>query len=330
MAELNNFPQNVPPPQSVSPAQSATHCTLSVSLVIHTLDADELTQTLQSLQQAIDQARRAAVLGAVSVYLVDNSEHSTLQAPLTEHGQALLPQVDLHVLSGHGNLGFGRAHNLALTALSAETAVSAKTALSAETTLSAKTALSEEAAVSPDPHALHLILNPDVFLQPDALAHGIRWLQTDPATIAVAPAIVDGNGQPTSSCKRYPSVLDFLLRGFAPQAIKRRFRRRLAHYEMAELPVDRPSRDIPIISGCFMLFRRAPLLQLQGFDAGYFLYFEDFDLALRAHRFGSLTYLPQMRITHLGGNSARKGWWHIRVFMRSAVRFFNTHGWRWT
>ncbi|CAN0484892.1 unnamed protein product, partial [Scytosiphon promiscuus] len=31
---------------------------------------------------------------------------------------------------------------------------------------------------------------------------------------------------------------------------------------------------------------------------------------------------------HTGGHAARKGFAHLRMFVRSGLRFFNTHGWR--
>lgn len=60
----------------------------------------------------------------------------------------------------------------------------------------------------------------------------------------------------------------------------------------------------------------------------YFLYFEDFDLSLRAGRLGLSAYCPGMARPAFGGGVARKGWRHIACFARSAARFFNTHGWR--
>jgi hypothetical protein len=65
-----------------------------------------------------------------------------------------------------------------------------------------------------------------------------------------------------------------------------------------------------------------------GFSARYFLYFEDFDLSLRFHRLADIAYVPSVRITHGGGNAARKGGAHQRLFIRSALTFFRTHGWK--
>jgi GT2 family glycosyltransferase len=279
---------------------------LSVSVVIHQLDEDVLGSTLQSLLTAVRTARSLGQIAQGHLYLVDNSESVGNQVALQRLASQLAdcnPELDARVISGHGNVGYGRGHNLAMQA-------------------------ADQQPNSSQGEHYHLVLNPDVIMQPDAIAEGLGWLSAHPDTVAVAPTIDDGRGDRASACKRYPTVFDFLLRGFAPVFVRRRFAGRLARYEMRDLPADRPTENIPIISGCFMLFRQAALRQLNGFDPAYFLYFEDFDLSLRTHQLGSLTYLPSMHITHLGGHSAKKGLRHIAMFARSALRFFSTHGWR--
>lgn len=75
-----------------------------------------------------------------------------------------------------------------------------------------------------------------------------------------------------------------------------------------------------------MFFRSSFLNNLNGFNEKYFLYFEDFDLSLRASEKYSTAYVPGIRIVHSGGHAARKGFWHIRQFVRSAIRFYGMHG----
>jgi len=98
---------------------------------------------------------------------------------------------------------------------------------------------------------------------------------------------------------------------------------------MRELPINKPSVGIPLISGCFILCRASALTKVSGFDSSYFLYFEDFDLSLRLRTIGELAFLPSVKITHEGGFAARKGIYHILIFARSAFRFFNKFGWKW-
>jgi GT2 family glycosyltransferase len=77
------------------------------------------------------------------------------------------------------------------------------------------------------------------------------------------------------------------------------------------------------------MFARTQALQdAGGFDERFFLYFEDFDLSLRMRKIGRVVFLPTASIIHLGGNSAAKGFHHIRLFVQSALRFFQKHGWK--
>jgi GT2 family glycosyltransferase len=270
---------------------------LGISLVIYHADPGLLRQTIESLRVALDRARSAALLAGADLWLVDNgSTDAEAVDGLVE--SALGPRVDwlgLEVLRGHGNVGYGRGHDLALAR---------------------------------GDGVYHLVLNPDVILASDALVEGLGYLGAHPAVGMVAPEVRGPGGERQFLCKRYPSVLVLALRGFAPQWLRRRFRRQLEHYEMRDLRGDEPVTGIPIASGCFMLARGASLRAVGGFSPRYFLYFEDFDLSLRLRRVADIAYVPAVRIVHSGGEAARKGWRHQRLFFRSALTFFTTHGWR--
>jgi GT2 family glycosyltransferase len=87
-------------------------------------------------------------------------------------------------------------------------------------------------------------------------------------------------------------------------------------------------RDVPIASGCFMFARRGVLEAVGGFSPDYFLYFEDYDLSMRIRRASRIAYVSRVRIVHHGGDAAKKGKTHVRLFLSSALRFFRTHGWK--
>lgn len=284
---------------------------LTVSVVVYNLQPETLGQALHSVVQGLQPAHDAGQLASVRLWLINNGDprDQAQTAALQTLLDALptLPWLVSELLSGHGNLGYGRGHNLVITEPGRWAGADAPL----------------------EQVQYYLILNPDVSLATDALQQGLAQLRRNTQQVAVSPRIRDGRGKPASGCKRYPSVLDLLLRGFAPGAIRRLFRRRLDHYSMAGLPDTGVTAPVPIISGCCMLFRGDVLRWLDGFDERYFLYFEDFDLSLRAQRYGDLAYLPTMQITHLGGRSARKGLRHILWFARSALRFFGDHGWKW-
>ncbi len=262
---------------------------LSISIVVHRLDAPELRRNLLTLRLAADRLPKPCA----RLTLVDNSEQSELAGALRDVASATR-WPDAVVLSGHGNIGYGAGHNLAIRATTAAT---------------------------------HLVLNPDVELDPDALRHGLLTL-SEQACVLVGAVGRDTAGKPGYLSKRMPSIGVFYLRGFAPAWLKKRFEKRLARYEYRDLPTDRVS-DVTLVSGAFMLCRTDALHAVNGFDERYFLHFEDLDLSLRLAALGRVVSDPSVTLIHHGGNAAKKGARHLKLFLRSALRFFNTHGWRW-
>jgi GT2 family glycosyltransferase len=263
---------------------------LSVSIVSYGRDVGLLPASVDALAQA------AAAVGPVQLLLVDNGPPDPARSAVIETLVARWPW-DAERLSGHGNIGYGRGHNLAIQRCHAP---------------------------------LHLVMNPDVEAAPDALAEALAFLTAHPECGLLAPAVRSPEGELQYLCKRRPAVIDLLLRGFGPRLLQVRFKARLDRYEMRDL-IDAGGVvwDPPLVSGCFMLFRRRVLEAIAGFDPGYFLYFEDFDLSLRAARVGRIAYVPTVRIVHYGGKAARKGLAHQWMFSRSAARYFRRHGWRW-
>jgi len=261
---------------------------LSVSIVLYKSRPEEVAATLRALEKSV-----AKVMGTLPVrlFLIDNDPAAT------ESGSGLFSCAEgmrVDYLCGQGNVGFGAAHNLVL----------------------------EKVGV------FHLILNPDVELAEDALDQALAFMKIHPDCGLLSPFASWENGRRQYLCKRYPTILDLVLRGFAPAFVKRLFQYRLDRYEMRGVTEADVVWDPLIVSGCFMLFRRDVLHRVGGFDPAYFLYFEDFDLSLRAARVTRLAYVPSVKIVHYGGYASRKGFRHIAMFARSARRFFRTHGWR--
>jgi GT2 family glycosyltransferase len=264
--------------------------TLSICIVTYLPAPAVLSATLASLETAL--LRLQAERGyTTTLWIVDNSPLRSLPAmPLRIAGQ-------VHTLHGQGNIGFGRGHNLCLD---------------------------QEDGVG----ELHLILNPDVELDEDALVAAVGFMDNHPDCVLLSPDARADDGTRQHLCKRYPSVLDLALRGFAPAWLRRLFDKRLASYEMREQDPATVCWAAPIVSGCFMMLRGDAFRRLGGFDPQFFLYFEDFDLSLRAATLGRIAAVPSVRIVHHGGHAARKGWKHVVMFARSGAQFFNKHGWR--
>lgn len=258
---------------------------ISICIVIYEPDRDILLRTFDSLIEAID-----AFSGSrqFKLYIIDNSPTQAITA--SEH--PVFSVLSSEIIHGQGNVGFGRANNMAL-----------------------------ERGIG----SYHLVLNPDVELSPSALQEAYDFMQRHEDCGLLTPAARYPDGRKQFLCKQYPNLFDLFIRGFAPRSIQNLFGRRLAHYEMRAQTGEQVYWNPPIASGCFMFFRGEIFRELNGFDPRYLLYFEDFDISLRVAGIAGIAYVPSVRIIHAGGNAAGKGWWHIRQFLRSAGIFFASH-----
>lgn len=247
-------------------------------------------ETVLETIRSLRQALQFVSLKRVKVYLIDNTPVISSYDWLLE----AMEGVSVEIINGQGNVGFGRANNIVADAVG----------------------------------KYHLILNPDVDMEREALANAIAFMEAHGDCGLLTPQAFNPDGTRQYLCKRYPTVLDLLLRGFAPRGVKQLFAARLDRYEMRDQIGDAVFWNPPIISGCFMFFRGDVFQKAGGFDPRYLLYFEDFDVSLRAANLAQIAYVPKVRIIHAGGNASRKGWWHLRQFARSAWIFFSTHGLR--
>jgi GT2 family glycosyltransferase len=279
-----------------------TPATLTVSIVTYRPDLVLLDRTLRTLAVSLVAAREQELMRAANVVLIDNTGTRASAAAVIKVARDIFRDADvtMNYLHGHANIGYGAAHNLVMHGGNTH---------------------------------YHLVLNPDVELAPDALPIAFRFLGEHGEIGVLAPASRRVDGTREYVCKRYPTVFDLALRGFAPRALRQFFRKRLDHYEMRDL-VDRVKGDetispIPAMSGSFMFVRRKAIEATGGFDPRFFLYFEDFDWSVRLNRVTRTVYVPAVKIVHHGGGAAKKAPRHIGYFVRSAARFFNKHGWKW-
>ncbi|HEX4333719.1 MAG TPA: glycosyltransferase, partial [Usitatibacter sp.] len=119
---------------------------LSVAVVTFEPDLDLLERCLRSLAVSVRMARERGLVSAASLFVVDNDEVTPADLP----GVAVEAFGDagrVELIHGHGNVGYGRANNLAIARLESD---------------------------------LHLVMNPDVELEPAALAAAVAALEADP------------------------------------------------------------------------------------------------------------------------------------------------------
>lgn len=261
---------------------------ISISCVIYDTNFSVLAATIKSLAEALQASLHANQINCCEFFIINNQTNITTTV---KNAYALARQLigeQAILITGHGNVGYGRGNNLAIDR-----------------------SLSD----------YHLILNPDVELDRHALVEGIGFLQKHPEVSLVAPAATNENDEPEYLAKRMPGLLVILLRGLNNAFLNRLFQKLLDSYTYKDKHPFTSPMEIELASGCFMLCRTSTLKQVGGFSKRYFLYFEDFDLSRKMSRLAKVFLVPQVKIVHLGGKAATKGWKHIKMFLHSYFIF---------
>ncbi|MGY1708238.1 glycosyltransferase family 2 protein [Geodermatophilus sp. SYSU D00758] len=164
-----------------------------------------------------------------------------------------------------------------------------------------------------------LVANPDVRFEPgsvdELLAAARRW----PRAATIGPAIRTPDGELYPSARDLPRLstgAGHALLGWAWPANPwtARYRRE------REAPRERTAGWL---SGSCFLVDLAAFHSAGGFDPGYFMYFEDVDLAERLGRRGWLhVYVPAAVVVHEGGHATRRDPHRMqRVHHTSALRY---------
>jgi N-acetylglucosaminyl-diphospho-decaprenol L-rhamnosyltransferase len=148
-----------------------------------------------------------------------------------------------------------------------------------------------------------LVSNPDVRLRPgsldELLAVAARW----PRAGALGPLVREPGGEVYPSARAVPDLVSgtghaVLGRVWPGNPFSAAYRR------TGEQPVERTAGWL---SGSCLLLRRSAFRSVGGFDARYFMYFEDVDLGDRLSRAGWWNvYAPSAEVVHEQGHAARR------------------------
>lgn len=172
---------------------------------------------------------------------------------------------------------------------------------------------------------LLLFLNPDTELYPGTL-RAVAGFLGSPAARGVGILgghMVDADGRPAISSSRFPT-----LRTFAGKAtgLDRLAPGRFPPHHLTPAETT-GSGPVDQVIGAFFLLHRGLFERLGGFDEGYFLYFEETDLARRARDAGLRSYhLRPALVHHVGQVSSRQlGGARLRHSLCSRTRYAARH-----
>lgn len=172
-----------------------------------------------------------------------------------------------------------------------------------------------------------LVVNADVVVEFGQIMALVESMKDNPEVVISTGRVLNPDGSDQGLVKRFPSMAILLARILGLPARSSFWKWMNDRYETRDLGYEN-SRDTEIVSGAFMLASTNILKGIGGFDERFFLYFEDFDLCLRASNFGKIRYFSNVVVVHHWHRDAHKSLRHTRWFIASAARFFLSHGFR--
>ena len=163
----------------------------------------------------------------------------------------------------------------------------------------------------------HAVINPDIVLTQNAVKKMADYMDGNPEIGLLSPRICFPDGRDQILGKRNPH-LKYLVasrfRGDEPSKL-------LKEYAMLDCDLSKPT-EIENATGCFMFIRTDVLKSIGGFDDGFFMYFEDADLARRINEISKCVYYPDAVVNHVWGRDSKRNFKLMLVHINSMLRYF--------
>jgi GT2 family glycosyltransferase len=221
------------------------------------------------------------------VYLIDNSPNINFS------NLYFLPWV-IYIHSPE-NIGYGAGHNIAIREIINQS-------------------------------EFHFILNPDIYFEPEAIHLMISRIRQDETIGQLMPKVIYPDGSLQYLCKLIPTPMDLIVRRFFRGPLKAIALKQVQQFELRFTGYNK-EMEIPILSGCFMLFRISALKKVGLFDERYFMYLEDFDLTRRMHSHFRTIFFPLASVVHDHAKESYKFNKMLYFHILSAIKYFNKWGW---
>lgn len=221
------------------------------------------------------------------IYIIDNSPNDELRSELPA-------DMRLEYVFNNANLGFGGGHNIGIHKAIAWGS------------------------------RYHVVVNPDISFTEDVISPMVRYMEAHPEVGMMMPRILHPDGRLQYLPKLLPSPVDLLRRKL--KFLGKMYDRFVETYELRKITADRIC-NVPILSGCFSLLALSAIREIGGYDERFFMYFEDFDLSRRVHAKYQTLYYPEVSVYHRYESGANKNYRLFRIFVGSAIKYFNKWGW---
>ncbi|ABK14753.1 glycosyltransferase family 2 protein [Methanothrix thermoacetophila] len=248
--------------------------------------------SIVTYKSSLDLVRRVVTCSLKSnlvkkLYILDNSPTAELQE---------LTALDYRIkyIFNNKNLGFGRAHNIAMLRSIKENV------------------------------KYHLVLNPDISFHENVIDELYDYMEANPDVGLVMPKVLYPSGEIQYLCKLLPTPFDLFFRRFMP--FKKLNEKRNNIYELRFTGYNK-IMNVPYLSGCFMFLRTKALEDVGLFDERFFMYLEDTDLCRRIYSKYKTVFYPNVSIYHEFARGSYKSSKLLMVHIKSVIYYFNKWGW---
>lgn len=255
---------------------------LTVSIVTYCNDYSELLETVNSVLYSEGVS--------IKLYIIDNSPTDELRKLFTDDYR-----IEYRFMNA--NLGFGKAHNIAMRAV-----------------------------LKADEAPYHLVLNPDISFDRTQLRKMLDYLNCHPQVGHMLPKVLTADTKLCLNRQRrlLPTPLVTLCRVVGPLAkvLKKTMFEYYTRFESYDMEM-----SSPCLSGCFMLLRVDAIRKVGLFDERFFMYFEDIDLSRRYYAAYGNMYWPEAKVYHVAHTDSHHNLRLMIVHLQSMIKYYNKWGW---
>lgn len=220
-----------------------------------------------------------------NIYIIDNSNEKYIADFCSQYANI--------IYIGSKNVGYGAGHNQALR------------------------------QVLDSKNKFHLVLNSDVYFEPDILNKLVHYMNENMDVAQVQPNVIYPNGEMQYTCRLLPTPMDLIFRRFLPKGMIQKMNERyLLKFNNHTQPM-----NIPYHQGSFMFFRTECFKKVGLFDERFFMYPEDIDITRRMHKHYRTMFWPEVTIVHAHRAASYKSKKMLKIHMENMIRYFNKWGW---
>lgn len=164
-----------------------------------------------------------------------------------------------------------------------------------------------------------IIMNSDCSFT-ESLQPIVNFLQSHPEVGAIAPRIIDHEGNIQDTARPYVSLPRFLWRQI----------RRIITREISILNTSMDYNKIQTVDwviGAFIMVTRHAYDRVGGLDESFFMYAEDIDWCTRIRKHGyEVVYYPKVTIKYKGTRRARENAHYALIFLKSHIGYWRKYG----